>query len=97
MTNRIVAGHGRTSRGFTLLELLVAISIISILLSLSMVGAVAARRHARRIQCINNLRQIGIALQTYRIQWKRYPEGGPTNRISKLGSPVGLGVLSRTS
>lgn len=66
-----------------------------------MAGAVMARRHARRVQCINNLRQIGFALATYKIQWNRYPEGGPTNRISKKGPPgspelgfaVGLGRL----
>ncbi len=101
VTNRIAARFGRTPQGFTLVELLVVISIVSILLSLSMAGAVMARRHARRVQCINNLRQIGFALATYKIQWNRYPEGGPTNRISKrgppgspeLGSAVGLGRL----
>src|ERR1017187_9373861 len=62
-------------RGFTLIELLVVIAIIAVLIALLLPAVQSAREAARRIQCTNNLKQIGVATHNYISANNVFPQG----------------------
>ncbi len=67
--------RAQRQRGFTLIELLVVIAIIAVLIALLLPAVQAAREAARRAQCVNNLKQLGLALHNYNGTNDRFPMG----------------------
>jgi prepilin-type N-terminal cleavage/methylation domain-containing protein/prepilin-type processing-associated H-X9-DG protein len=74
-------------RGFTLIELLVVIAIIAVLIALLLPAVQAAREAARRAQCVNNLKQIGLALHNYESANGGFPTAGQGSMYDNVPIP----------
>jgi len=79
-------------RGFTLIELLVVIAIIAVLISLLLPAVQSAREAARRAQCVNNLKQIGLAMHNYHSAMGSFPMA-VTTAYSNVGVQTSWGTL----
>ncbi len=75
MKNRHKAARAVAPKAFTLVEVLVVIAIIGILIAILLPAVQAAREAARRSSCLNNLKQIGLALHNYENAHKAFPAG----------------------
>ena len=93
-TTRRIIGSGRPILAFTLIELLVVISIITLLISILLPVLGNARENTKRVYCLSNLRQIGVASHTYAVDNRYFlpQDDGPYDPTTAvLGGQLRLG------
>ncbi len=98
----MASNRASTSRGFTLLELLVAISIIGILVGLLLPAIQSAREAARRESCLNNLKQLGLGIHSYESSHRKFPPGrvgcdDTGDHMAISACPPGLSAQRKTA
>ena len=89
---------GSRRKGFTLIELMVVVAIIAVLIALLLPAVQSRAESARRSQCVNNLKQMALAAQSYMTNIGSYPLANATNTLGNaLNNPFAFSPLGNFS